>query len=827
VRGVDTTLGTWYFSTDGGAAWSLLGTPSDTSARLLFADSDTYLYLDPDGSPTGTIASALTFRLWDRSGAGGSPTSEGVTHNVSSNGGTTAFSSTLGTVAVTINPPAGSARSLADVGSTIAGFAIAGGTSNTRAGESVSVVGDVDGDGLDDFLIGGPQQNFGAGISYLVYGKASMGSINLTTGILNDVATQNTGLRFQSIAAAGNGADVSGGLDFNNDGRPDFLIGFDGSSGGIAALFGSSSKAALRTALNDHGTFPGDLAFEAAPPDGFRLLGSGGERAGDEIAFLQDFNGDGLPDLALGADLADPSALGDAGAVYLVFGTTRALTGSETLSSFTNATNPALAGYGVIITGKTAGLRLGNAVGSAGDFNGDGLTDLIIGRPGGAGRAEIVFGTTSPAGLATLNVVTGLNGTNGFNISETFSGTVGTDVSSAGDVNGDGFDDLLVGAGASSGLQVPYIIYGTNDATKLARLDAGLGLSPSRDLLGLLGTQNPDLGFGILAPEGGGTSTATGLGRSVAAVGDVNGDGYADILVGAPLTNSSQGVAYLIFGRATADGFGGGANPIAVYDLGTSPSLPGPAHYNAVSGQDYIRYEGIAAGDEAGISVTGAGDLNGDGFDDFIIGAAGRNTAAGAAYVVFGGNLTGASNYVTGSGNVTTSGPNKILGGSAGADTLDAGLTGVGSTLNAGAGNDILEFYNVERALRGGLGRDTLDFEAGPISLNLSTTPIILDGIERIDMRANGGQDTVTVTARDVLALTDSIPLSAQHTSAAGATTHQLMIRGDTGGTPDIVDLVGTWSAPTLVAIAGEGANFNMYLSANSTLLIEQGITVI
>ena len=98
ITAADATNGTWWYSTDNGANWNLLGTPSAVSSRLLAADANTRLCFQPNPDFNGTLATAITFRAWDQtSGSGGS------TANTTSNGGTTAFSSATDTASLTVN----------------------------------------------------------------------------------------------------------------------------------------------------------------------------------------------------------------------------------------------------------------------------------------------------------------------------------------------------------------------------------------------------------------------------------------------------------------------------------------------------------------------------------------------------------------------------------------------------------------------------------------------------------------------------------------------------------------------------------------------------
>ncbi|HEX8214369.1 MAG TPA: integrin alpha [Allosphingosinicella sp.] len=186
--------------------------------------------------------------------------------------------------------------------------------------------------------------------------------------------------------------------------------------------------------------------------------------------------------------------------------------------------------------------------------------------------------------------------------------TAGWSVSSAGDVNGDGIEDLIVGAPASdaggSNSGSAYVVYGKT-APVSGRID-----------LGTLGSAD---GFIIR-----GDSSGDRTGFSVSSAGDLNGDGVDDIIVGAPqyaagLGNPGAGAAYVIFGQT---------GERATLDLG-----------GAHTAEDYIVIGGDEVGDVVGVSVSDAGDFNGDGFDDIVIGARFADTTAddaGKAYVLFG-----------------------------------------------------------------------------------------------------------------------------------------------------------------------------------------------
>src|SRR5258705_303913 len=266
---------------------------------------------------------------------------------------------------------------------------------------------------------------------------------------------------------------------------------------------------------------------------------------------------------------------------------------------------------GFKITGEAAGDNSGIAVSSAGDLNGDGFADLIIGASGASpnglssGATYVVFGKASGFG-ATL-ALSSLNGTNGFQIDGVAAGDIsGFSVSSGGDINRDGFADLIIGApkadpnGTDSGAS--YVVFGKAS-----------GFSANLELSSLNGTN----GFQI-----NGEAAGDFAGYSVSAAGDINGDGFGDVIVGAPFAAPNgprSGATYVVFGKAS----------------GFSANL----ELSSLNGANGFQINGEAPNDVSGFAVSSAGDVNGDGFDDIIIGAYGANIDgpyAGASYVVFG-----------------------------------------------------------------------------------------------------------------------------------------------------------------------------------------------
>ncbi|SEF75724.1 integrin alpha [Nitrosomonas ureae] len=266
---------------------------------------------------------------------------------------------------------------------------------------------------------------------------------------------------------------------------------------------------------------------------------------------------------------------------------------------------------GFRLDGEAAYDKSGRSVSSAGDVNGDGFGDVIIGAAGAdpngnsSGSSYVVFGHAS--GFDAVMDLSGLDGSNGFRLDgEAAHDKSGRSVSSAGDVNGDGFGDVIIGAsGADSNGRYSgssYVVFG-----KTSGFDAVM------DLSGIDGSN----GFHL-----DGEAAIDRSGRSVSSAGDVNGDGFGDVIIGAPYADPNgrySGSSYVVFGRASG------------FDVEMDLS--------GIDGSNGFRLDGETISDYSGRSLSSAGDVNGDGFDDVIIGAPGADpngSYSGSSYVVFG-----------------------------------------------------------------------------------------------------------------------------------------------------------------------------------------------
>jgi len=494
---------------------------------------------------------------------------------------------------------------------------------------SVACAGDVNGDGYADVIAGEPDVDVtytDEGRAYVWYGHASGISGNADWYTLGGYANARYGA---SVATAG---------DLNGDGYSEVIVAAPAKAGtlGVVRLYAGGPEA----------TQENSAWHKASNLDGTPQFGYSVSTAGD-------VNGDGYSDVIVGAPYYDDGQT-DEGGVFIYKGTETGLQPS---------------GYYWKKTADLAGARFGWSAAGAGDVDGDGYDDVIVGAPyweqgtGGADEGGAWVYRGSAAGMVSAPYWG--------KESDQAGALFGFSVAGAGDTNGDGFAEVIIGA---------PMMENSADHT-----DEGLMFVYRGSASGISTTPY----FSKDADKPG-----THYGYSVASAGDTNRDGYADIIVGAPdytSTYAAEGGAWVYLGQAdrmisAPDWYdtGGQANAHFGFSVAGAGDVNGDGYSDVIAGApDYDdgqageggvwAYHGSSAGlsDTAawhreagqedafyGFSVSTAGDVNGDGYADVVVGARGMTdsvTDEGTARV-FLGSLSGLGNAVWfGAGGETNS----------------------------------------------------------------------------------------------------------------------------------------------------------------------------
>lgn len=483
----------------------------------------------------------------------------------------------------------------------------ASGQGGAQYGYSVSIAGDVNGDGISDVIIGAPYYDgvqIDCGRAFAFYGSPNGLSLTANwsqTGVIGNQINSDFGICVSTIG------------DINNDGYADVAVGapnydVSGNKGGVFIYKGSPNGLTALSAT----IFPSDNYYNSF---GFSVASAG------------DVNGDGFGDLIIGSPFYSLDYLNE-GKAYLYYGN--------------SGVSPLFSGWSK--KGNSVNAFLGNSVASAGDINGDGYADVLTAAyrytddQSEEGRVFLYNG--SPSGL--------LNSASWSADGNFAYAQFGTSAATAGDVNGDGYNDVIIGAPSYDFNNIggrAYLYYGNY---------SGLSTSPGWTAqAGLTGQANASFG------------------ASVGCAGDVDGNGIADVLVGAPyyhngVSNTGRVYVYQGFGTGLSAAPNWTYTPSSGnYQFGASVSTAGdingdgysdiiigePAYTNVQvnKGKAYV-FNGSSSGLQTGYSwtsegsqnnelfatsVSTAGDVNGDGYSDVIIGAYHHNNGSNFIGAVF------------------------------------------------------------------------------------------------------------------------------------------------------------------------------------------------
>ncbi len=639
------------------------------------------------------------------------------------------------------------------------------------------------------------------------------------------------------------GHGVSGGGDINGDGFDDLVVGVglgDAAATDAGAAHVIYGKAGATRSNVDLSTF--------TATNGFTVTGTAAaDYLGDSVNLTNDLNGDGYDEMVVLAP-GNSDGAADAGTAYVIWGKAGATRSNIATASFGASDGFKILGYETsdLMGDADAGDPMnGQYMDSQGDFNGDGIADLILGHHlsdvdgTNEGVVYVIYGKT---GATRSDINLNSLGTDGFVIrpGTVASGYLGKGVRFAGDFNGDGYDDIVVGAGYSDQTAAnageAYVIFGS-------------GSSSYTDVL--LSNINGTNGFKIVTSD-----TNAWLGSSVAS-GDVNGDGLTDLIIantagdtngrtdngavhiiygsaaGAPYANVNvdsmlSSTGYTIYGAINSDfaghaidtagdfdgdgiddivigtwveDTGGGDAGAAWIVYGTSGTARADLDLLNIDSNDGFMIVGAGAGDYLGRNVS-HGDINGDGFSDLILTAMYGDKGianAGEAYVIWGKDFRGQlDSGVTGTGSA-----NKLVGTS-GADTITG--NGGADSLIGGSGDDTIIVSDMTfQRIDGGRGEDTLALSGTAQTLNIATmNRDVIRNIEVIDLGDNG--NTLTLNKASIL----------------GLSIYQNSLRVD-GGVSDFVTAASGALINTGVTVINS-QNYDTYVDSGAVLYVHEDI---
>lgn len=670
------------------------------------------------------------------------------------------------------------------------------------AGWAVAPAGDVNGDGFDDIIVGAPQTDVrdGDGVLITEDNGAAYVLFSDETGTFPTLTQVQGGTRGFGIlgAQAGDNAgfSVAGGVDINGDGLSDVVIGapYAGTngdnSGSTYVVFGKS----------DTNYVPLQYLNDGSSDKGFAIHGAYTQDYSGGSLVVGDVNGDGLGDIVIGETvtrflagtgsfalrnlLEDGAA--DPNLAYVVYGKK-----DKSVVQLANvATDYNTQGFAITRPNRKLfnDWHYGAQVLPTGDFNSDGLTDFIVSNGlyvDTAGTSYVVYGRIGGEAIKYNNIY---KDEHGIKITPEGSNNYGFDFGNAtlnalpsfttshvGDVNADGVDDialLLTDTGCCSAIDDPraYIIFGGADSTDEINLadiaDGNGGFVIHNDASNI---DHSDLQV-ILGSIGG--------------AGDLNGDGFDDIIIGDPFAENNKGRVYAVYGRAGTE----------------------PVYLDSIIETSQGFYSEGNGGEQLGQFIAGAGDINGDGIKDIQFGtpSANKNNQenTGAIYV-----LNGDGKLVTLWG---TDG-NDTITGTASADNIATGTgddvirtNGGTDAVYAGPGEDTIYISdNTFTRIDGGGNTDTLIFDGSGINLDLATQASRIRNIEVFDIRGSGAN---SITLNKSVSSNSNLRILGDNDDFVGASNNQWV----DSGTTQVIDNI----------------TYKVFTSGSATMLVQDGLTV-